>query len=255
MHNDKNSFHKKKLSLIIPVYMEEAILEKILKVYTLKLRKKYNVELIVSDGGSTDATVSIAEKYADQLIVHRENRRQTISEGRNCGAAAASGDVFVFINGDTYPEDVDRFFAFISTWAEGRTKFTKYSALACRVYVEKSEEKFSDIIFYNLFNTYIKILNIIGFGMGRGECQIIRAEVFKNVNGYNPKLAAGEDFDLYNRISKIGKIGYTTDITVLESPRRFRKYGYIRVLYQWTKNALSVMFSGNAADKEWEVVR
>jgi glycosyltransferase involved in cell wall biosynthesis len=251
----KAQHDKSKISLIIPVYMEESILEKILKVYNSELREKYNFEVIVSDGGSTDSTISIANKYANIIVEHKEARRQTIAEGRNAGAKAATGSTFVFINGDTYPADANIFFNFIRNWADNKTKYSKYSALACKVYVEKSEEKFSDIIFYNLFNSYVRFLNIIGIGMGRGECQIIKADIFKKVGGYNDNFAAGEDFDLYNRIKKIGKIAYTNDITVLESPRRFRKYGYIRVLYQWSKNALSVMIRGNAANKEWEVVR
>ncbi len=251
----KNRTDNSKISLIIPVYMEESIIEKILSEYNSDLREKYNFEVIVSDGGSTDLTVTIANKYADIVVEHKENRRQTIAEGRNAGAYAASGKTFVFINGDTYPEDTEKFFAFIRNWTDNPTKLSKYAALACRVYVEKAEEIFSDKIFYNLFNSYVNFLNIIGIGMGRGECQIIKSDVFKKVGGYNPELAAGEDFDLFNRINKIGKVGYTNTITVLESPRRFRKYGYIRVLYQWSKNALSVMFRGNSANKEWEVVR
>ena len=253
--NKKKYKHNPKISLIIPVYMEEIILDKILRIYTADLREKFDFELIVSDGGSTDATVTIANKYADKLVEHKDKRRQTIAEGRNQGAKLATGNVFVFINGDSFPEDSDKFFSFISNWALGKTKYSKCSALACRVYVEKREEIFSDILFYNFFNTYVRLLNIIGFGMGRGECQIIKADVFKKVGGYNSTLVAGEDFDLYKRISKIGKIAYTNNITVLESPRRFRKYGYCKVLYQWTKNALSVMIRGNAANKEWETVR
>lgn len=244
-----------KISLIIPVYMEEKILEDILNVYTKDICEKYSIEIIVSDGASSDNTCEIASKYADILAVHNENRRQTIAEGRNAGGFIACGDVLVFLNGDTYPEDADRFFKFIYDWACNNSKYSKFSALACRVYVPKKDEIFSDMIFYRVFNRYVQFLNCIGIGMGRGECQIIKRNVFYDVKGYNPHLTAGEDFDLYKRISKVGKIGYTSEITVLESPRRFRKYGYLRVLFEWTKNALSVMFKGRASSSEWEAVR
>ncbi len=244
-----------KISLIIPVYMEEKILEDILQVYTKEICKKYSVEIIVSDGASTDKTCEIAKKYADILAVHNQERRQTIAEGRNSGGFLGSGDVLVFLNGDTYPEEPEKFFKFIYNWAENQTKYSKYSALACRVYVPKEYEILSDMIFYRVFNRYVKLLNLIGIGMGRGECQIVKREVFHKVIGYNPGLTAGEDFDLYKRISKIGKIGYTAEITVLESPRRFRKYGYLKVLLEWTKNALSVMIKGRASSSEWEAVR
>lgn len=243
------------ISLIIPVYMEEKILKDILNHYNRDLLIKYNTEIIISDGGSSDTTVSIAENYADKIIVHTEQRRQTIAEGRNAGANIAAGNVFVFINGDTYPENPEEFLKFIYSWSIGKSRFKDCGALATRVYVSKSDEIFSDILFYNIFNTYVRLLNIVGIGMCRGECQIVRKDVFKSINGYNSKLAAGEDFDLFNRIIKIAKTKYTSDITVIESPRRFRQQGYLKVLWSWTKNGVKVLLTGKAEDEEWTAVR
>lgn len=243
------------ISLIIPVYMEEKILKEILNHYNRDLLKKYKAEIIVSDGGSSDSTVSIAERFADKLIVHTEQRRQTIAEGRNAGASIATGNVFVFINGDTYPANPEEFLKLIYNWSIGKSKYNHYGALATRVYVSQSDERFSDILFYNIFNTYVRLLNIIGIGMCRGECQIVRKDIFKSINGYNSKLAAGEDFDLFNRIIKIAKTTYTSDITVIESPRRFRQQGYLRVLWSWTKNGVKVLLTGKAEDEEWTAIR
>lgn len=243
------------ISLIIPVYMEEKILQDILSHYNRDLLKKYNAEIIISDGGSTDSTVSIAENFADKIIVHTEQRRQTIAEGRNAGASIATGNVFVFINGDSYPENPEEFLKFIYNWSIGKSKYNDCGALATRVYVSKADEIFSDIIFYNIFNTYVWLLNVVGIGMCRGECQIVHKDIFKSINGYNSKLAAGEDFDLFNRIIKIAKTKYTSDITVIESPRRFRQQGYLKVLWSWTKNGVKVLLTGKAEDEEWTAVR
>lgn len=243
------------ISLIIPVYMEEKILQDILSHYNRDLLKKYNTEIIISDGGSSDSTVNIAENFADKIIIHTEQRRQTIAEGRNAGASIADGEVFVFINGDTYPENPDEFLKFIYNWSIGQSQFNDCGALATRVYVSKSDELFSDVLFYNIFNTYVRLLNVIGIGMCRGECQIVRKDIFKSINGYNAKLAAGEDFDLFNRIIKIAKTKYTSAITVIESPRRFRQQGYLKVLWSWTKNGVKVLFTGKAEDEIWTTVR
>ena len=88
------------ISLIIPTYFEENLLEQLLKEFTYELKQKYNFELIVSDGGSTNATISIAKKYVDKLVVKTKEERQTIAEGRNDGAKAAEGEVLVFLNAD-----------------------------------------------------------------------------------------------------------------------------------------------------------
>jgi glycosyltransferase involved in cell wall biosynthesis len=244
-----------KISLIVPVLQEEKILADTLSKYSGKLKKKYNIELIVSDGGSIDKTLDIAKKYSNIVIEHNDIGKQLISKGRNLGAEAASGDVLVFMNGDTFPADVDKFFSFVSEWASGSSKYEDCFGLTCWVTIQPEELLIKDRIFYAVHNRYIRFLNFIGLGMGRGECQIIRKEYFKQIGGYDDNLAAGEDFDLFRRLAKIGKIGFVQDLKVYESPRRFRKYGYFRIIMSWIYNSLSVMFYGKSISDDWEPVR
>jgi len=251
----KKIFSQPLISVIVPVYREEKILARTLAAYPKELRHKYHIELIISDGGSEDNTLKIAKDMADIIVEHKEERRQTIAEGRNRGAEKANGDILVFINGDTVPANPDWFFDFISKLNDENSSFKNSSALACEVSVDPAEKLFKDTVFYTLHNLYVKLLNKFGLGMGRGECQIVRAEVFKKVGGYNSKLTAGEDFDLFRRIAKVGKIGFANDIVVLESPRRFRKFGYLRIISSWIINSLSVMILNRSVSKEWEAVR
>jgi glycosyltransferase involved in cell wall biosynthesis len=243
---------KPALSVVVPVFQEEKILEEHLSVFTETLRKKYKFELIVSDGGSTDKTLEIARKYADKVVEHTEERRQTISEGRNNGANAAEGDTIVFINADTFPKNINNFFEIITAWNEKQKKF---DAMACYVWAFPDEIILKDKIFYILHNSYVNFLNKIGIGMGRGECQIVRKKSFEEVGGYNSLIVAGEDFDLYRRLAHKGKINFSKELVVYESPRRFRKYGYIKTVTYWMLNSLSVMFFGKSVSKEWEAVR
>lgn len=243
------------ISVIVPVFREEKILAKTLSAYTEKLRQKYHIELIISDGGSQDRTLEISREMADIVVEHNEDRRQTIAEGRNKGAERANGDILVFINGDTVPANPEWFFEFISRLDDDNSEFKNYPAFACAVNVDPSEKLIKDTVFYTLHNLYVRLLNKFGLGMGRGECQIVRREIFQKVGGYNAELTAGEDFDLFRRIAKIGKIGFAKDIVVLESPRRFRKFGYLRIISSWIINSLSVMFLNRSVSKEWEAVR
>jgi glycosyltransferase involved in cell wall biosynthesis len=243
------------ISVIVPVLQEEKLIADSLQIFTQELKTKYNLELIVSDGGSTDRTIEIARAYADKIVVHKGIRRQTIAEGRNCGAKIARGNVLVFINGDTIPDNPDNFFNYIYKWSANNSDISSGVAIACTVNVAPHERIFKDKIFYGCHNFYVRILNLCGIGMGRGECQIVRTEDFRRIGGYNPNIAAGEDFDLYQRIAKIGKIRFIPELQVFESPRRFRKYGYLRILKSWTLNSLSVMFYGRSVSDEWEPVR
>ncbi len=242
-----------KFSIIVPTYFEEDMLENLLQKFDDTLKQKYNFELIVSDGGSTDKTLDIAQNYADKIVEKTDEKRQTISEGRNCGANVAESDVLVFLNADCMPQNIISFLDYISFWADD---LTQSDAIACKVRAFNEEELLRDRIFYFLHNNYVKLLNAIGVGMGRGECQIVRTKVFRELGGYNAKFAAGEDFDLYRRIAKNGyKIEFSEKLLIMESPRRFRKYGYLKTIWFWTLNALTVMFFKKSASKEWEAIR
>ncbi len=243
------------ISVIVPVLQEEKILEDTLKYFPFELRKKYNIELIVSDGGSTDRTIEIARKYADKVVLNDDNKKQTIAEGRNRGASAAKGSIMVFINGDTVPENPLFFFDYINFWSQNNGSYSECGALATRVSAPPEMMRLRDKIFYSLHNGYVRLLNFFGIGMARGECHIIKAEHFKRSGGYNPEIIAGEDFDLYRRLAGFTKIGYVKELRVLESPRRFIKDGYLKTIYRWIVNSVSVMLFGKSYSGRWEAVR
>jgi glycosyltransferase involved in cell wall biosynthesis len=240
-----------KISVVIPSLNEEKLISRTLSQFDADLKSKYNVEVIISDGGSTDDTMKIAEGKADKVTIHDNHIKQNIAQGRNAGAKLAEGDVLVFLNADTYLHDKIKFFETIMQFSSAN----HYSALAFPVKIEKELEMRKDKMFHTCYNNYVRLLNKIGLGMGRGECHIIKKEKFLEVNGYNGELAAGEDFDLYRRLRKNGKIRFVKDVIIYESPRRYRKFGYLSVFTDWAKNSISILFFNKSISKEWEPVR
>ena len=241
-----------KYSIIIPVLNEEILLPGLLdQLNDPILKKRYDYEIIVSDGGSRDNSIAIAIKIADIVKFQNKIIMQNIAQGRNEGAKLAQGDIFIFLNGDIHLPSAAEFFSFIDTVFYN----SKYLAMTCVVKVFPEEEIISDRLFHWGYNTYFKLLNKFGVGMGRGECQVVRKSIFKKVNGNNENMAAGEDFDLFRRIKKHGDILFTNKISVYESPRRYRKLGYVGVSWSWAKNGLSVLFKNRSISKEWEQVR
>jgi glycosyltransferase involved in cell wall biosynthesis len=244
------------ISIIIPVYQEEKLLPATLAVFTPERRQRFGLEIIVSDGGSTDRTVELALQCADIVVHHHEKRRQTISEGRNNGAQVANGEILVFLNADTVPADPDTFLSVLHNWNTRGNIQQQPAALACPVQINPAERGFSDTLFSFLLNTYIRFMvNIAGLGMGRGECQIFRKDTFLKAGGYNSSIPAGEDFEIFRRARKIGGLRFDKQLLVYESPRRFRRYGYPRILMEWAVNWLWVLVLGKARSKEWEAVR
>ncbi|MBK7185210.1 MAG: glycosyltransferase [Ignavibacteria bacterium] len=241
--------------MIVPTLHEEKLLAATLSVFDAAWRGSVRAELIVSDGGSTDGTLEIARQFADIVVVHEGDHRQTIAEGRNAGARVATGDVLLFINGDTVPADREKFTSCLINFAERTGPYARASALACPVGFRPDEEKIADKAFHTFYNSYVWFLLLLRIGAGRGECQVVRRKVFEMVGGYRSELAAGEDFDLLARIGTKARVRFAWEMLVFESPRRFRKFGYFRVLFAWTINALSVMFRGRSSSDEWEPVR
>ena len=59
-----------------------------------------NLEYIVIDGGSTDGTQQIIEKYKDQLAYYVSEPDNGMYDAINKGFSKATGDIIAWINAD-----------------------------------------------------------------------------------------------------------------------------------------------------------
>ena len=230
---------------------EEKLLSTLLaSLNNLYVKKKYDFEVIVSDGGSTDKTLEIASLNCDKLIKFEIGDERTISFGRKKGASFAVGEFLLFINADVR-------FDLMKLFDISEAKFVKsgYSAMTCKIKVFPESETFADKLYSAFINVYVQVINFLGIGMARGECQLIRKDVYNSVGGYNPALNAGEDFELSTRLRKKGKILFARDITVYESPRRYHQWGYLKIIYSWFVNSMSSWIFKRSVSKKWEPVR
>jgi rSAM/selenodomain-associated transferase 2 len=90
------------LSIVVPVLNEAAGIEATLKALA-PLRTR-GAEVIVVDGGSGDGTAQRAAPLADQVLASPRGRARQM----NAGAAAAGGDLLLFLHADTrLPEAAD----------------------------------------------------------------------------------------------------------------------------------------------------
>ena len=85
-----------RISIIVPVRNEEAVLRTTLE--RLQPLRADGHEVIVVDGGSDDASAGIARALADRTIVATRGRATQM----NAGAAAATGDVLLFLHADSW---------------------------------------------------------------------------------------------------------------------------------------------------------
>ncbi|HYE95298.1 MAG TPA: glycosyltransferase, partial [Rubricoccaceae bacterium] len=174
-------------SVVVPTLNEEKTLAALLGPLRAAAGA-LGLELVVSDGGSTDTTLTLAAKLADQVAVHEGPGRQTIAAGRNAGARLASADVLLFFNADVrLPEPVAPFLADLIASAQ------QHGAATCRVVVHPDEATLADRLVLSGCNAVFWAWNRVGRGMGRGECHAIRRDLFEAVGGYREHLTAGED--------------------------------------------------------------
>jgi glycosyltransferase involved in cell wall biosynthesis len=89
-----------RLTIITPSFNQAAFLERTLK--SVLDQDWPDLEYFVVDGGSTDGSVEIIERYADRLAwwVSQPDRGQT--DAINKGLQRATGDVVAYINSDDY---------------------------------------------------------------------------------------------------------------------------------------------------------
>jgi len=240
------------ISIVIPTYYEEKIIEFTLRSLQSQLTIPH--EIIVSDGGSKDRTVAVAEKYADKVVLFSGAERQTIAQGRNEGARAARGEFLVFLDADCVIGNPDSFFTAALADFERMDSLVALTALL-RVLPEK--ETLTDKIVTSIVNTVVVFKNnVLHKGeVPGGEFQMIRKKAFDQIGGFNGKLVTREDRDIFFRLSKIGRTLCDPRLTVFHTGRRAHIVGWARLIGLFLVNTLSFHVRGKIRSKEWTPVR
>ena len=88
------------LSVVIPTLNAAGSLSRTLSGFALAERRGIDLEIVVADGGSTDATREIARRHGARVIKTEPGRGQQLI----AGAKGARGDWFLFLHADTLLE-------------------------------------------------------------------------------------------------------------------------------------------------------
>ena len=87
-----------KISIVTITYNSEKTLEE--TILSVTGQGYDNLEYLIIDGGSTDKTLSIVEKYRDQIAVVVSETDKGISDAFNKGVRKATGEIIGIINSD-----------------------------------------------------------------------------------------------------------------------------------------------------------
>jgi rSAM/selenodomain-associated transferase 2 len=202
-----------KISVIIPVLNEAPAITRLLKSIMPNLE---NAEVIVVDGGSTDATSQIAREAGATLVVTHPGRGRQIV----CGVQYATGDVLLFLHADSlWPlRGLDAIRHALSTDSNA------IGGNFCLLFDGK--DRFS--LWLNRFYAWIRAR---GFYYGDSGLFILRKE-YDRLGGMRP-IALMEDYDLVQRMEKSGRTLCIADSPLVTSSRRFERRRPTAIVSGW----------------------
>ena len=197
------------ISVIIPALNEEAVL-----ALTLAALARGDTggrcEPIVVDGGSTDATASIARAAGAKVIESPRGRGRQM----NSGAAGAAGDILLFLHADTMlPADFPQLI-------EQALSGPGIAGGAFSLGIDSPAKSLAAIA--GLANLRSRLLRL-PYG---DQALFTTREMFAAAGGF-PELPIMEDFVFVRRLGKLGKISILP-ARAITSARRWQNMGVIR---------------------------
>jgi glycosyltransferase involved in cell wall biosynthesis len=231
------------ISVIIITLNEEKNLEKTIRSARQSAKfssgKSFPIEIIVSDGGSTDKTLDIARRLADRVINAPKGRYKQL----NIAAKRATGDILMFLHADTILPKTG-----ILQVAYRLKKDYNLIGGAFKKYWNWP----SDVT----LTSFIKAWNYFFVGLGNWAIRLdknppgdnaifVRKEIFEKLEGFS-EMWILEGFDFSRKMKRYTKkqskwprfrhnlkrIAYIRP-AVLTSTRRFETEGFFRVWASW----------------------
>lgn len=197
------------ISFIIPTFNEEEKIGILLNHLT-KCCSETNHEIIIADGGSNDATVSIAEQSgANVLSCKRKGRAAQMNEG----ADHSKGSILYFLHADTVPPE-----NFVS---EIRRSFERGYRSGC---FQLAFDHSHPILKFYSWCTRFR-LTVFRFG---DQSLFVEKILFHEVGGFDESLTVMEDQKIVKELKKVSSF-YLSDECVITSARRYKVNGVIRL--------------------------
>ena len=203
-----------RLSIVVPVLNEAAGIAAALRA--LAPFRQRGAEVVVADGSSTDATVDIARPLADRIVAAPRGRASQM----NAGAAAATGDVLLFLHADTsLPDNADGLLLY--GLADTGRVWGRFDV--------KIEGR------HPLLHMVAGMMNwrsqITGIATG-DQAMFVTREAFTAVGGF-PDIPLMEDVALSKRLKRLGR-PLCLAVRVRTSGRRWEQRGGVStILLMW----------------------
>jgi glycosyltransferase involved in cell wall biosynthesis len=218
------------LSIVIPTYNEEDYLPFLLR--SIQGQKYKDYEVIVADANSADKTREIAESLGARVVEGGK-----VAVGRNNGAAAAQGDIILFLDADVVLPD---------PWFLQMTiaEFEKRGLGAASCKVDPMSDKKIDKVFHDAFNFYMLVTQE-STPHAPGFCIFVKRSVHEKIGGFDPDIKLAEDHDYVVRAGKVSKFNILKTYKIPVSVRRFDRDGRMNIAVKYLLCELYMRTYGN----------
>jgi rSAM/selenodomain-associated transferase 2 len=198
-----------RLSIIIPTYNEAATIGKLVS-YLLRCIENAEAEIIVSDGGSEDDTLQLANEAGATAVISPGKGR---ASQMNHGASRAQGDVLYFVHADCYPPN---------SFVQDIRKAVKegYGLGRYRTRFDSSKPILKLNAWVTRFDLFIC--------MGGDQTLFVKKELFQQCNGFKEEMKIMEEYDFCTRARKIGRYKIMQK-DVLVSARKYETNSWLKV--------------------------
>lgn len=217
------------LSIVIPTYNEEEYLPRLLA--SLRSQRFADYEIIVADAKSTDRTRAIAAAFGAKIVEGGLPGR-----GRNLGAAAAQGDLLLFLDADVVLPNTE--------WLGRKIRQFESRKLDCGTCLIKPlSRKMVDLFVHNVFNAHMLATQLV-LAHAPGFCIFARREIHSRIGGFDETIKLAEDHDYVLRASRIGRFRIMYGSRIRVSVRRFERDGRLAIYKKYLLAELHLWLRG-----------
>ncbi len=212
-----------KVSIVTVVFNGEATIED--AIVSIRSQDYGNIEHIIIDGGSTDKTASIVNRYTQNSDIFISEPDNGLYDAMNKGIKLATGDIIATLNSDDFYADSN----VVSGIVEFIEKYNVDAAYGDLVYVDQKDIS-KEVRFWKA-GPYVSNAFLSGW-VPPHPAFFCRKEIYEKFGYFNNKFKVAADFELMLRFIEKNKInvGYLPEVIVkMRTGGKANKYrGIIR---------------------------
>ncbi|NTV48752.1 MAG: glycosyltransferase [Geobacteraceae bacterium] len=204
------------LSIIVPTLNEAEYLPALLN--DLKNQKNISLEIIVGDGGSSDATQSVAEEYGAVFVSARPGRGAQM----NAAAGQATGRLVLFLHADSRIDDPSLLSNAVRAITLESCKHNRVAGHFRLRFIRSTERNKMAYRYIEEKSAFSRVNTTNG-----DQGLLMAGEFFRNLGGFDESMPFLEDQRIAETIRSQGKL-ITLPGYLKTSARRFEAEGFHR---------------------------